>query len=162
MIILINGSRNAGKSTTASLLVKKLPNSAHIEIDHFRSFFPGLHWEKTIPLNLEMALLATRHLVSKKFNVVLNYPLRNKDHYFVKNLKKLKVPVYCFTLKPDLKTALSKRGTRIPSLDDKNRIRLHYRKSSANYLPELGEVIDNGHKSVDEVVNMIIDHVMDR
>lgn len=157
MIIFINGSRNAGKTTTASLLASKLPNSAHIDIDTFRGFFPTTHWEETIPWNLELAFLATRYLVATKLHVILNYPLRKQDHYFVRKLRTLKTPVYLFTLKPNLKVALSKRGSRIPTLNDKKRIRAHYNQTSAHYLPELGTVIDNHDKPATEVVKIILD-----
>ena len=36
VIIILNGVPNAGKSTVARLLVEKLPNTAHLEIDLLR------------------------------------------------------------------------------------------------------------------------------
>lgn len=163
MIIVINGSRNSGKSTTASLLAKKLPNSAHIEIDHLRWFLPGLNLEKTIPINLENAVLITRNLTRKKFNVILNYCLRKADYnYLIRNLRKLKIPIHTFTLKPELKAVLSRRGRYVPTADDKKRIPQQYQKSSPHFIQELGTVIDNTNKSPNEVLKIILTRIKNK
>ncbi len=38
MIIFINGSINAGKTTIAKILAEKIPQTANVEIDELRNF----------------------------------------------------------------------------------------------------------------------------
>ena len=155
MVIIINGSRNAGKTTTANLLAKELNKTAHIEVDVFRWFLPRLNLEQTIPFNLENAVLVANNLLKKKFNVILNYCLREKDHaYLIRHLKISKNKIYTVTLKPDLKTALSYRGRKLTH-GDKKRINEQYGKGQHS-LPEIGVVINTTGKSLTQVVKIIL------
>jgi len=158
MIIIINGSRNSGKSTVANLLAKRLPKTAHVEIDLLREFLRRYNLELTIPINLENALSITQNLVKKKYNVVLNYCLRKKDlNYLMQNLQKLKIPIFIITLKPSLKVALSNRG-RVLSENDKTRIKEQYGKG-LHHISEAGLVIDSSSKSPADVVKIIANYI---
>jgi cytidylate kinase len=158
MIIIINGSRNSGKSTVATLLTKKLSKTAHVEIDLLREFLRTYNLEMTIPINLENAVLITQNLVKKKYNVILNYCLREKDlNYLKRNLKKLKTPTFIITLKPSLKVALSNRG-RILSMADKKRINEQYGKGP-HHIPEAGLVVDSSNKSPADIVKIIANYI---
>ncbi|OGE86511.1 MAG: hypothetical protein A3J48_00095 [Candidatus Doudnabacteria bacterium RIFCSPHIGHO2_02_FULL_46_11] len=158
MIIIINGSRFAGKTTTSNLLAKKLKRTAHIELDALRWFLPGLNLEQTIPINLENAVLITKNLVSKKFNVIIDYCLRKRDHsYLIRNLKNPKTEIYTITLKPQIKAALTNRG-RTLSKDDEKRIHEQYGKGK-HAIREIGLVIDNTDKSPAEVAELIKNYV---
>ena len=50
MIILINGSMNAGKSTVAKLLINKIPRTAHVE--SLRRFIEWMSIDESIPYNI--------------------------------------------------------------------------------------------------------------
>lgn len=155
MIIIINGSRNAGKSTVAKLLAKQLANSAHIEIDALRWFLPSRNLEQSIPVNLENAVLLSKNLVKKKFNVILDYCLRKKDYkYLIKKLKKSVKKIHTFTLKPKLSVALSNKGRKL-SADDKKRIRQQYSRTGQHKIPLFGTIIDNSKFSSDKVASFI-------
>lgn len=158
MIIIINGPRNAGKTTISNLLAKKLAKTAHIEIDTFREFLRSESLEKTIPTNLENAVLVAQNLVQKGWNVILNYCLREKDYqYLLHNLKSLNTTLYTITLKSELKIALSNRGRKLTS-DDRKRIREQYGKGK-HAIPEYGLVVNNANKSPAFVVKEILKYM---
>lgn len=54
MIIFLNGSINAGKSTVAKLLAGRLSNTALLEIDVFHEMIEWMPIDQAVPLNLEM------------------------------------------------------------------------------------------------------------
>lgn len=159
MIIIINGSRNAGKTTIAKLLSKKLPRTAYIPIDSLREFIRFMNLEKSILLNLEGAVLLTKNYVKQKYNVILEYCLRKEDYkYLLKELRSANTDIYTFTLRPERALALSNRGNRQLSVDDKKRITQQYHKRSLHFIPPLGITIDitKEHSSA-KVVKIILD-----
>lgn len=157
MMIILNGSRNAGKTTIARLLSERLPKTANLEVDRLREFIYCFDLEESIALNLENAVSVAQNLVRAGLHVVLNYPLRNKDYeYLVENLKPLDTEIHTFTLRPTLDAALSNRGTRKPTPDDHERIRKQYDKKSPHQIPDLGTVIDNTAKTPEEVAEYIL------
>ena len=83
MIILLNGSINAGKSTIAKLLVQKLPNTALIEIDTFHEMIEWMPIDKAVPINLENALSVIRNFVKREISVIVPYPLSQKNYIHV-------------------------------------------------------------------------------
>ena len=162
MIIIINGSRNSGKTTTSKLLAEKLGNTANIEIDTFQYFLtPFLNLEDTLSINLENAVLVTQNLVRKGFNVILNYCLRSQDYdYLIKSLQDTGTKIYAFTLKPDLNVALSNRtGTRELSENDIKRIQDQYNPDSIHALAEAGIEINTKNKSSEQVVGLILERL---
>ncbi|MEI7477769.1 MAG: hypothetical protein WCJ81_04610 [bacterium] len=83
MIIFISGSINAGKSTIAKLLAEKIPQTANIEIDALRDFIPWLELEKAVPINLENAILLIQNFTKHGYNVVVPYPISQKNYEYV-------------------------------------------------------------------------------
>ena len=75
MIILINGSINSGKSTAASLLQRKTPNTAVVEIDSLRKFIDWMPLEQSIPINLKNAASIINNFHSEGLIVISTYPL---------------------------------------------------------------------------------------
>ena len=71
MIIFLNGSINAGKSTVAKLLAKELPNTALIEIDTLREMISWMPIDKAIPLNLKNAVSVIRNFAEEGLDVIV-------------------------------------------------------------------------------------------
>lgn len=158
MIIFINGSINAGKSTVAKLLVQDLPNTALLEIDTLREMISWMPIDQAVPINLENAISIIRNFSNRGIDVVVPYPLSEKNHdYIVSQLKDENTKILIFTLAPKLDKVLTNRGTR--ELDDweRSRIQHHYNIGIHN-LP-FGEIIDNTDQTPEETKNHILDRI---
>jgi adenylate kinase family enzyme len=154
MIIFINGSINSGKSTVSKLLSKKIGNCAVLEIDELRNFIEWMPLEQSIPLNWENAFLLIRNFVKNKINVIIPYPISQKNYERIMNsLKDLKGDIYFFTLNPPLEIVLESRGER--GLDDWERERIKYHYSIGINNPSFGEIIDNSKQVPEETVGEI-------
>lgn len=154
MIIFINGSINSGKSTVTKLLAKELPNTALVEIDAFHEMISWMPIGESIPLNLENAVSVITNFVKRNLNVIVPYPLSQKNYDFMmENLKNLHANIYVFTLAPRLEKALTNRGARELSDWEKERIQHHYDIGIPS--PTFGEVIDNTEQTPEETANLI-------
>lgn len=155
MIIFINGSINSGKSTIAKLLAKKIGNAANLEIDRFHEFLDWMPIGDVIPINLKNAVSLIKNYVELGFNVVVPYPLSQKNYeYMVDNLKDINTKIFIFTLAPKLEKVLTNRGNR--ELDDLeiSRIKYHYEIGIPN--PKFGEIIDNTDQKPEETLEIIL------
>ena len=155
MLIVLNGSINAGKTTTAKMLGRLLPATAHIEVDSLREFIAWMPLEESIPLNLENAVAVAHVFLKHGLNVVLSYPLRAADYEWLR--RQFDCPIHFFTLRPPMLTSQSQRGERILSEWEIARIAYHYQTEAAN--PDLGVVIDNAQMSAEETAREILRHV---
>lgn len=154
IIILLNGSINSGKTTISKQLKKRLPNTAHIEVDDLRAFVDWMSLEESIPLNIQNALAVSHTFLDYGLNIVLSYPLGARDMALVQQSFK-KYPVLSVTLRPELKVALSNRGQRELSSKELDRIPHHYRTEIA--YPEYESlVIDNSDELPEETADTII------
>lgn len=154
MIVFINGSINSGKSTVAKLLANKIGNCAVLEIDNLREFIDWMPIEKAIPINLENAISLIENFDKNDLNVVIPYPLSEKNYEYIKNNLKTKSKVYFFTLNLDLDEVLKDRGNR--KLDDweRKRIKHHYEVGINN--PSFGKIIDTTNQTPEETLESII------
>jgi hypothetical protein len=158
MIIFLNGSINAGKSTVAKLLVKELPNTALLEIDALREMIDWMPLTESIPLNLENAVSLIRNFVTRGLNVVVPYPLSQKDYeYMVVKLNDLDTEVFTFTLSPKLDKTVTNRGARELTDWEKTRIQQQYEKGIVN--PSFGEVIDSSEQTPEETAKIILNKI---
>lgn len=158
MIIFINGSINSGKSTVTKLLVKELSNTALIEIDVLREIIEWMPLEEAIPLNLENALTLIRNFIARDLNVIVPYPLSQKNFdYFTAGLKDLDIETHVFTLAPKLEKALTNRGTR--ELTDWERQRIQHHYDIGIHKPTFGEIIDNTDQTPEETVKIILNKI---
>lgn len=155
MLIVLNGSINAGKTTTSKMLCQLLPRTAHIEVDSLREFIAWMPLEESLPINLESAVAVAHVLLKHGLNVVLSYPLRAEDYAWLR--QQFACPIHFFTLRPPLATSQSQRGERVLSEWEIARIAYHYHTEGAN--PDLGVVIDNSQMSPAETARAIIRHV---
>ena len=158
MILLLSGSINAGKTTVSKQIVRLLPRTAHVEVDDLREFIRWMPLDEAIPLNLQNAVAVTRDFVAYGLNVVISWPLpRDSYDYLMHELTPLGVPIYCFTLNPDLTAALTDRGTRELTEWELRRIPYHYETGINS--PPFGVVIDNTRQTPDETARTILEHV---
>ena len=127
MIIFLNGSVNAGKSTVAKMLAQKLPKTANIEIDHLRDFIGWLELDRAIPINLENTCLLIRNFSKHGFNVVVPYPLSQKNYeYMTEQLKDISDQLLFFTLAPSIKKSQTSTEARKISPWERDRIQYHH------------------------------------
>lgn len=159
MIIFINGSINAGKSTVAKIVAKELENTALLEIDVLREMIEWMPIDQAIPLNLENALSVIKNFAINNLNVVVPYPLSQKNYeYVVDNLKDLDAQKYFFTLAPKLEKAVTNRGTR--ELDDWERDRIAHHYNIGIHNPSFGEIIDNSDQTPEETAKIILSKII--
>jgi hypothetical protein len=153
MVIFINGSINSGKTTIAKLLKKKIPNTAHIEVDDLRAFIDWMPLEESIPVNLDNTALIINSFSKRDISSIVTYPLNKDEFNYLTDKIKSKETIYFFTINPDLKTALSNRGRELTDLE-KQRIKHHYDIKINN--PGFGSVIDNTHQTPEETAEEIL------
>ncbi len=155
MIIFLNGSINSGKTTIANILAKKNSNTALLEIDTLRQMINWMPIDKAVPINLENVVSLIRNFSNKKFNVIVPYPLSQKNHDYVMNeLKDINTKIFVFTLSPKLEKALTNRGNR--ELDDWEVERIKYHYNIGIHNPIFGEIIDNTEQTPEETANYIL------
>ena len=158
MIIFLNGSLNSGKTTVAHLLEKKIEKTAVVEIDELRNFIAWMPIEEAVPINLENALSVMRNFLKRDLNIIVSYPLSQKNYdYFMENLKELNEKIFVFTLSPRLEVILSKRGER--KIDDWDIKRIKYHYEMGLHKPSFGVIIDNSKQTPEETVNIILDYI---
>ena len=155
MVIFINGSINSGKTTVAKILVKKIPNTAHIEVDTLRSFIEFMPLDKSIPINLENTVSLIKNFVKNKLNVIVTYPLSQKNYDLIaKNLEGLNDKIYYFTLNPKISSITdNKRGRNLTDWE-RERIKYHYEIGINN--PSFGKIIDNTNQTPEETAESIL------
>lgn len=158
MIIFINGSINAGKSTVAKLLAEKIPNTANVEIDSLHAFIEWLEIDKAVPINLENAVSVIKNFARYGFNVIVPYPLSENNYEFIKSgLCDFSEELYFFTLAPDIKKAQTSTKKRKPSQEEIDRIRYHY--DIGIHSPSFGKIIDNTSQTPEETANLILSYL---
>jgi len=159
MIIFISGSINAGKSTIAKLLAEKIPQTANIEIDALRDFIPWLELEKAVPINLENAILLIQNFTKHGYNVVVPYPISQKNYEYVTR-ELWGGDVVFITLSPDIKKALSDNPNRVLDEWERNRIQHHYTIWIAT--PTFGKIFDTTNQTPEETVEEILAYLGSR
>lgn len=158
MIIFLNGSINAGKTTVARLLAKELPNNALLEIDVFHEMIEWMPIDKAIPLNLENAVSVIKNFANGGLNVIVPYPLSQKNYdYMMDSLKDLNTKIYVFTLDPKLEKAVTNRGTRELNDWERERIQHHYNIGIHN--PTFGEIIDTSEQIPKDTSKFILTRI---
>ena len=153
MVIFINGSINAGKSTIAKLLASKITNTANVEIDSFHEFIHWLEIDKAVPINLENAVLVINNFIKHGYNVVIPYPLSQKNYEYLKK-QLADNELYFFTLAPDINKVQSDTKDRVLTQWERDRIKHHYDIGIAR--PAFGKIIDNTNQTPEETAKEII------
>jgi hypothetical protein len=155
MIIFLNGSINSGKSTVAKILAKKLFSVAIVEIDALREMIEWMPIDQSIPINLENAVSVIRNFSKRGLDVVVPYPLSQKNYeYLSSGVKDLEAEPYVFTLSPRLEKILTNRGHRELNEGETERIKHHYDIGIPT--PSFGEIIDNSDQTPEETADYIL------
>ena len=155
MILLLNGSINAGKTTVSKQIVQMLPRTAHVEVDSLDDFINWMPLLESIPLNLTNTAAVTRNFVAFGLNVVISCPLRQEDYdYLVRELTPLGVPIHMVTLSSSMAVTLTNRGTRALTEKELRRIPELYAEGIPN--PPFGIIIDNTHQTPEETARQIL------
>lgn len=158
MVIFLNGSINAGKTTVARILAKEILNSALVEIDALRAMIDWMPIDQAVPINLENAISVIKNFAGRNLNVIVPYPLSQKNYeYMTEELKGLNTELYFFTLAPSLEKAKTNRGTR--ELDDWERERINHHYNIGINKPSFGEIIDNSNQTPDETAKFILSKI---
>lgn len=158
MIIFLNGSINAGKSTVAKILVSEMKNTALMEIDAFHEMIEWMPIDQAVPLNLENAVSVISTFIKRGLTVIVPYPLSQKNYeYMNESLAELGTKIYFFTLSPKIDKALINRGERELSEQEKDRIKHHYNIGISN--PKFGEIIDNSEQTPKETADYILSKI---
>ena len=155
MILLINGSINAGKTTVSQQIVQMLPRTAHVEVDDLSDFVEWMPLLESVPLNLANTAAITRNFVAFGLNVVISTPLFQDGYdYLTRELTPLGVPVHCVTLNPGMAAALTNRGTRELTEWELQRIPQLY--AEGVHSPSFGITIDNASQTPEETARQIL------
>jgi len=151
MIIFINGSVNAGKSTTSKLLAERL-DARWVDVDELAHTIPNFNLRKDIPKVIELTIKHINQLTDEGKNVVGNYVLRQKDYEMLHSGLNDKTQ-YFFTLAPRLEVVCKDRGRGLNDWEYE-RIGYHYDTGITN--PKFGEVLDTSELNIEEVVKLIM------
>lgn len=155
MIIFIAGSINSGKSTVAKLLIQKIPDCVHLEVDKIIEFVDHIDRPDIEVLILENSVSLIRDYAKRDLNVVVSYTLADTTFEFVeKKLKDLHQKIYLFTLNPRIEIASSQRGKRKIDKDTAERVKYHY-ELGINDLKK-GITIDNSDQTPQQTAEEIL------
>ena len=158
MIIFINGSINSGKSTIAKMISQKIEKPAVVEIDSLSGFIEWMPIEEKVPINLENAVAVIRNFARRNLNVIVPYPLSQKNYdYMMENLKDTNEKMFVFTLSPKLEIILKNRGERELNDWEIKRIKHHYAVGINN--PLFGIIIDNSNQTPVETATFILEKI---
>lgn len=158
MIIFLNGSLNSGKSTVSKEIVKLLPNTAHIEVDHLREFIDWMPLDKSISINLKNATSVINNFVDEGLNVVVSYPLSQRNFDYISGLlEPPKTEIFIFMLKPPFDKLIVNRGKRMLEQDEIERIKYHYNE---NRLKVEGQIeLDNSSETPKKTALRILEAI---
>lgn len=158
MIIILNGPINSGKTTVAKILWKKIPNTAHIEVDNIRKFIDWMANEQAWGISFDTALSVAKEFIKKNLNVIITYHISDKGFKKIKeNLEPLDKDIFAFTLLPKFDLLLKNRGNR--DLNDWERGRIKETHQLKSHQVNYGETIDNSHQTPQQTADYIFNKI---
>lgn len=152
MLIFISGSINSGKTTTAKALASKL-GAVLINVDDLNDTIPGFNLATDLDKSMDLAIQEINRNLANGKAVVANYVVRRRDFDRFKHEINT-TEQYVITLAPRLEVAQSKRGDRVLSDWEIQRVKYHYDTGIAT--PDFGYIVDNSDLTVDETVDEIL------
>jgi broad-specificity NMP kinase len=153
MLIFISGSINSGKTTTARALAEKL-GADLINVDDLNDTIPNFNLATDLDKSMDLAIQAINKSLAKGKDVVANYVVRQQDYDRFQDEISTNEQ-YVITLAPRLEVAQGKRGDRVLTDWEVQRIQHHYDSGIAS--PKFGHIIDNSDISLDETVGKILE-----
>lgn len=103
---------------------------------------------------MDLAIKTINRSLAKGRDVVANYVVRQKDFDRFENEIDTKEQ-YVITLAPRIEVAQSKRGDRVLTEWEVQRIKHHYTTGIAS--PNFGHVVDNSDIDIDETIDKILE-----
>jgi len=146
----INGSINAGKSTTAKLLHQAMEQSVNIELDAFSAFASQIPVDEKLEFMIEDALQIASHWQQRSFLPMINGPVYGAELVFMQERsRKLGLVPFLITLSPPKEVAKQDRGER--KLTDWERSRIDYHYGDCQITQQgVGCLFDNSGMSAEE------------
>lgn len=155
MILLLNGSINAGKTTIAKSIVKRSINFAHIEVDALRDFVRWMPLEETIELNIKNAVDIAKNFHDKNINSVISYPLSEDNFNYINELLlNTSIEVHAVALYPGIDKLKTNRGMR--QLTDWEMQRIDVLHEEGLTKPCFGTIIDNSEQTIEETTDRVL------
>lgn len=152
MLVFISGSINSGKTTTAKALAKRL-GADFINVDDLNDTIPNFNLATDLDKSMDLAIAEINKSLARGHDVVANYVVRQTDFDRFKNEISTK-DQHVITLAPRLEVAQGKRGGRVLSNWEVQRVKHHYDSGIAT--PEFGHIIDNSDINIDQTINKIL------
>ena len=155
-LLWINGSINAGKSTTARLLHQAIEQSVNIEVDAFSAFASQVPVDEKLEFMIEDALQIASHWQQRGFLPIVNGPVYGAELVLMReSSKKLGLVPFLITLSPPKEVAKQNRGER--KLTDWERKRIDYHYEDCQITRQgFGHVFDNARLSPEESVAKLL------
>lgn len=153
MLIFISGSINSGKTTTSKALARRL-GADLINVDDLNDTIPNFNLATDLDKSMDLAIRKINESLADGRDVVANYVVRQEDYDRFKDEIHTEEQ-YVITLALRLEVAQSKRGDRVLSDWEVQRIKYHYDTGVAS--PEFGYLIDNSELTIDETVDRILE-----
>lgn len=159
MIIFVNGTINAGKSTVAKMLAERLGKTALVEIDKLREFVEWMPIKEAVPISLENAVSVVGNFAKRGIDCVVPYPLSEENYlYLVDKLRDYGKDLVVVTLVPGKEVVLQNRGGRELNSWEKERVEYHYGKMGIVKFG-YGKVVDNSDQTPEETVDEVFEYV---
>ena len=155
-LLWINGSINAGKSTTARLLHQAIGQSINIELDAFSGFASQIAVDEKLEFVIEDALQIASHWQQRGYLPIVNGPVYGNELKFMREqCKKLDLVPFMITLSPPKEVAKQDRGAR--KLTDWERSRIDYHYEDCQITQQgFGYLFDNAQLSLEESVAKLL------
>lgn len=158
MILILNGPINSGKTTIAKILSKKIPNTAHIEVDDIREFIEWMENKDAWRISFDAALSVAKEFIKNNLNVIITYHISDKGFETIKdNLESLNKDIFAFTLLPKIDNLLINRGNR--ELNDWEKQRIQETHQLKKHVVHYGETIDNSNQTQEQTAEYILNRI---
>lgn len=154
-LIFVNGTINSGKSTIGRLLAETLPSGVYVDGDEVIDQ-QGLSLEQWILKTIQAVSVQRCVLAKQGKNICISYPLRDEDWKAICLIcEKHRVKPTVITLAPKISTALSNRGDR--NLTDEERSRISQMYDEGYHTRSFSDlIVENDLKEPAQTVQEII------
>ena len=158
MIIFLNGSTNAGKSTIAHALCQLIPRSRIVEIDTLIAELSHLSPKLRLDNGIENGIRLIEETHRNGLHSIIPFPLSEAHYnYFMARLQTLSQITF-FTLDPSHTLAMSNRGAR--QLTDKERQRITDFYALGLHHPSFGITLNTSRHTVQDTTNLILERLI--
>lgn len=154
MIIFLNGSINAGKSTIERIVAERLGYD-FVESDDIRGIVEVSDIDEAVPLVFDRGIALLNERAKGGISAVVAYPLGKYN--YTRLVNELIDHIAVITLSPRIEVALSDRGSRYLSEKERARIKHHYSINIPN--PDFRTTLDNSDMSIEETASRVVDVV---